>query len=96
MEVFNIISDLFDVKSFWNDEELFTYSFICCVPWFVIGETFYYICDVKHTLFNQSDTENDSIVTMKSRQYLQRRVLTFVACAAFNTAVIYTSTQRHE
>merc|ERR1739838_1281078 len=86
-------------ESFWYDQELFAYSFLCCVPWFVIGENLYYFCDmIKGTNFrSQSDTKNDAIIdTLKHRQCLLKQISAFLASAAFNTTVIYLSTKRIE
>ena len=38
------LTDCLDYANlFWSDEELYVWSFLCCVPWFVIADTFYRI-----------------------------------------------------
>lgn len=86
------LTDCLDYANlFWSDEELYVRSFLCCVPWFVIADTFYRIKAIFKTKEINDETNN-----FRNRQVLFRQIIAFFTSAAFNSVVIYTSTKRWE
>ena len=66
-------------KLFWYDDELFTCSVLCSVPWFVIGDMFFNIKDTMKSLKSISNPNGDFCqIMMQNCKFIKFPNMTFL------------------